>query len=328
MNRFVVIGLIAGIGLLIALLAHYGLGDIFRAVATLGWDGFAVVVLYHLGLIALMGLAWWVLGAGRADCRPRAFVFGRLIREAASEALPFSQIGGFVLGARAAALAGVENAFAAASIVVDISLELIAQLGYVLIGLALLARLRPDSRLLEPLVFGVLAMALVVAVFVAVQKRGVALVEVGIGKLAEKWVGATPRRAGGLCAAIHEIHGRTANLAISTFGHLGTWLLNGVEAWITLRLMGVHLSVAEVVVIDSLLYGIRSVAFFVPNAIGVQEGGYVMLGAMFGLSPDAALALSLIRRGRDLLIAWQLLEGKRAWRTSSVIVEPPTADAL
>jgi len=77
--------------------------------------------------------------------------------------------------------------------------------------------------------------------------------------------------------------------------------------------------VAAALAIDSLLYGLRSVAFFVPSALGVQEGGLVLLGGMFGLGPEAALALSFIKRGRDLaigvpaLLAWQMIEGRRAW---------------
>jgi hypothetical protein len=75
-----------------------------------------------------------------------------------------------------------------------------------------------------------------------------------------------------------------------------------------------------VLVIEGLLYAIRSVAFFVPNAIGVQEGAYILLGEGFGLTPEMALALSLLKRARDLVIglpafaAWQLLEGNRLWR--------------
>ena len=50
--------------------------------------------------------------------------------------------------------------------------------------------------------------------------------------------------------------------------------------------------------------------------LGVQEGGYVLLCGLFGLSPAAALAFSLARRARDLLLAlpvlpsWQWAEGR------------------
>ena len=67
-------------------------------------------------------------------------------------------------------------------------------------------------------------------------------------------------------------------------------------------------------------YAARSIAFAVPNAVGVQEGAYILLGASFGLTPETALALSLLKRARDLtigvpaLVAWQLLESGRLWR--------------
>ncbi len=77
--------------------------------------------------------------------------------------------------------------------------------------------------------------------------------------------------------------------------------------------------------IEGLLYAIRSVAFAVPNAVGVQEGAYIMLGASFGLTPEMALALSLLKRARDLalglpvLAAYQLLESGRLWRRAAAI---------
>ena len=72
--------------------------------------------------------------------------------------------------------------------------------------------------------------------------------------------------------------------------------------------------------IESLLYAIRTVAFAIPNAVGVQEGAYILLGSAFGLTPEMAIALSLLKRARDLAIglpalgAWQALEGGRLWR--------------
>ena len=73
-------------------------------------------------------------------------------------------------------------------------------------------------------------------------------------------------------------------------------------------------------VIESLLYAIRTVAFAIPNAVGVQEGAYILVGGAFGLTPEMGLALSLLKRARDLVIglpalgAWQALEGGRLWR--------------
>ncbi len=54
----------------------------------------------------------------------------------------------------------------------------------------------------------------------------------------------------------------------------------------------------------------------------LEPDGYAMIGALFGLSPEMALALSLAKRGRDLmlgipaLLAWQALELVRGRRFS------------
>ena len=76
------------------------------------------------------------------------------------------------------------------------------------------------------------------------------------------------------------------------------------------------------VAIESLLFAIRNAAFMVPSGLGVQEGAYALLGPLFGLPPEAALALSLLKRARDVavgvpaLISWQIVEGRRRLRES------------
>ncbi len=62
----------------------------------------------------------------------------------------------------------------------------------------------------------------------------------------------------------------------------------------------------------------RSAGFAVPGALGVQEGGLIVVCGLFGIHPDMAIALSMLKRLRELvigipgLIAWQLSEGRRA----------------
>ena len=104
--------------------------------------------------------------------------------------------------------------------------------------------------------------------------------------------------------------------------HLVDWLGNGAELYVALRLMHHAIALRDAFVIDSLLYGIRSFAFAVPNALGVQEAAYVVLGTLFGLPSSISLALSLIRRARDIVIGlpalatWQAVEGRKAWRAT------------
>jgi uncharacterized membrane protein YbhN (UPF0104 family) len=81
--------------------------------------------------------------------------------------------------------------------------------------------------------------------------------------------------------------------------------------------MGNPISIAEALVIESLLHAIRGAAFAIPGALGAQEGGLVLLCSAFGIPPEQAIALSLVKRAADLvlgvpgLLGWQMLEWGR-----------------
>jgi len=70
-------------------------------------------------------------------------------------------------------------------------------------------------------------------------------------------------------------------------------------------------------IIESLIQALSSTAFVVPAALGVQEGGFVVIGGLMGLAAETALALALLRRVRDItlfvpaLMIWQFNLGKR-----------------
>jgi putative membrane protein len=298
----------------VALVAHYGFHDVGRVLITIGWGGFAVVVLLHLSGIALLGLCWFILApdAGRF----LAFAWGRLIRDSGSEVLPLSQVGGFAMGARAAALMGLPGAVAAGSTIVDVTLEALGQLAYTAVGLALVVRLHAGWPLVIWAALGLCFGLIAISAFMALQRHG--------ARLAAHPLCAVIRRLGrgafiavrAAAAETASIHRRRRAIAVATFLHFAAWLASGCEAWIALRLMGVRVGLPRVIAMESLLFALRSVAFFVPSAVGVQEGAYVLLGATFGLPPQVLLALSLLKRSRDLAIgvpalaAWQMQEAR------------------
>jgi uncharacterized membrane protein YbhN (UPF0104 family) len=63
------------------------------------------------------------------------------------------------------------------------------------------------------------------------------------------------------------------------------------------------------------MQAVRGAAFVVPGALGAQEGGLIVLCAIFGIPPEVAIAMSLVKRIPDLviglpgLLAWQAIEG-------------------
>jgi glycosyltransferase 2 family protein len=76
----------------------------------------------------------------------------------------------------------------------------------------------------------------------------------------------------------------------------------------------------QAIAIQALLEGLRSATVFIPAAVGIQEMGYAALAPVFGFTPEIGLALALLRRARDIVVAvpvlllWQMVEGRRAAR--------------
>jgi glycosyltransferase 2 family protein len=70
-------------------------------------------------------------------------------------------------------------------------------------------------------------------------------------------------------------------------------------------------------VLESLGQAVRSADFAIPGVMGVQEGGFLVIGNLYGIAPEISLALSLVKRIPDLalgapgLVMWHVLERRR-----------------
>jgi hypothetical protein len=165
---------IAGLVLGTVIVGYFGFGAVGAALGTIGWGGFLIVCAYHLAVMAALGLAWFAIAPAHRHLP--AYLWGRLIRDSGSEILPLSQIGGFIMGARAATLFGPSMTLAFASTVVDVTIEVLAQLGYTVVGLALLVQLRPDATIIYPVTIGIALGFVGILGFVLLQRRGAAFV--------------------------------------------------------------------------------------------------------------------------------------------------------
>jgi len=317
---FSVLAAIAGLALIAGLVAHFGTDAVARTLAAIGWGGFVAVCTIHVALIVVMGIAWGVLLPGTRAWVP---IWGRLVRDSGSEVLPISQVGGYVVGARAVTVMGVSGTSAAASTIVDVTLELFGQLAYTALALCWLINSRSEAQLAAITAIGLAVAGLLAAAFLAVQQRGFDLLGRLTRVLGHGWAEKTAAGAAALHSALTRTYQRRARVTSSFLLHFVCWIGGTLEPWIALRFAGAPLGFAAVLVIESLLYAARSVAFAIPNAVGVQEGAYILLGAGFGLTPETALALSLLKRARDLTIglpvlaAWQLVESGRLWRRAA-----------
>jgi putative membrane protein len=313
-----------GVALTLYLVRYVGWHAVLAAVGALGVAGFGVFSLCGLVVFVLLGAAWQVLLGVSGAPRLALLIRARLVRDAGAEVLPLSQLGGIALGVRAAILQGVAAPLAAASMIVDVTTEMLAQIAYAALGVVILAvRVPQDSRVASFVAAGATGLALAAiaaASFIAVQRHG--------GRIAAKFGARLLRGAGvspaglaslmGLRTALETIYRSPARVALSAALHLAAWIANGAVVWLGFRMIGARLDLVAALAIESLVYAIRSVAVFIPNALGVQEGAYVILGPLFGVGPDVALAMSVLKRARDIaigvpvLLLWQGAEGRRA----------------
>ena len=317
-----------GVALTLYLVKYVGWHAVLSAVGALGFVGFGVFSLCSLLVFVLLGAAWQVLLQGPGAPRLALLVRARLVRDSGAEVLPLSQLGGIALGVRAAILQGLAAPLAAASMIVDVTTEMLAQIVYAALGVAILAARAPQNARMASVVAGSvtgLALAAVAAaLFIAVQRHG--------GRIAARFAARLTRGAGasltGSRKALETIYRSPARVALSVALHLAAWVANGAVVWLGFRLIGARLDLAAALAIESLVYAIRSVAVFIPNALGVQEGAYVILGPLFGVGPDLALAMSVVKRARDIaigvpvLLLWQGAEGRRALTRAAVRSAP------
>ncbi len=98
--------------------------------------------------------------------------------------------------------------------------------------------------------------------------------------------------------------------------HGASWSLGALEVWLILRALDHGVGLGPAFVIESLAMAARSAGFAVPGAVGVQEGGFVLVCSLFGIDAETALALSVVKRLRELavgasaVLVWQLGRGR------------------
>jgi putative membrane protein len=322
-----ILAALIGLSVAVAVVGYFNFGAVLAAMRPIGVVGFAAVILAQLALFVPLGLAWWLVAPGEPLARAPVFAWGRLMREAASDVLPFSQLGGLAIAARAAVLGGASAPAALGSSVVDVTVEVVAQLIYVLFGIALLARrlgfAAHANRLLSSLLVGLVVAAVVVGITIVGQGRALKLVAALLHRLAP----AAGHHATAVTKVVEAAYQRPGPLWAGLALHVFSWFAAAGGTWLILKFIGRPLPFSSAVAIESLMFAIRNAAFFAPSGLGVQEGAYVLLGPLFGLPIEAALALSLLKRARDItigvpmLLSWQLVESRRRLHDASSGVE-------
>lgn len=305
--------------ILIGLIVWFGGRSIGAEVWEAGW-AIPVNIVIHLLQLGSAGCAWRLL-VGERQYSPAAYFRFRLVREGVNSMLPVAQIGGPLVAIRLMIKAGISGALAGAGTTLDLTVEGAMQLVFTLAGLGFLGAegANPDWA---PWVEGGVAMAAVgLLVFVTAQRAGLMrLIEKLFVKLQKHFPNITIETLQGLHEELMRLQRERWALAQAACFHFFSWAGGTFEVYVGLLAMGHEVSLRQAFIIESLGMAARSVGFAVPGALGVQEGGFILAGGLFGIAPDLAIALSMLKRLREIsvgaagLLTWQWAELSRRFR--------------
>jgi len=301
-----------GLAMAVWAIRSTGIDNILAVGQRLGFIGFLVYCAYSLGVFVLLG-AGWLVAAGEPFGRLGLFTRARLLREAAADLLPFSQIGGIALSMLLLVSNRLTQARAYSSFIIDLLGEMASQVAFTAFGLGLLLAIPIEGKAHDQ---GQAVIATGLCIFVALtvlvlltNRSGFSLVQ----KLARRFMPSSAQSFSEIGAELRRA-AMPGRMGLVFVLNLIAWIASALGAWIALRMMGIEFPLWKILSLESAIFALRSVAFAIPAGIGVQEAGYALLSPLIGLPAEAALALALAKRARDIVIAlptlilWSLAE--------------------
>jgi putative membrane protein len=308
------IALIAGLGVMIVLIAHEGALSIAKLLAQAGWTLLWLVPLHTLPLL-LDAMGWRRIILVR--CKLLTLFWIAVVRQAVNGLLPVANIGGEIVGIRLLTRSGVDGTRAAASVVVEVLLTVIGQYLFVALGVTLLLQITEAMRLTLELLFALAASMPVIALLVALLRHGAVFERLArmARALGPKMQGpGLLERGADVDAAVRNLLGAHSRLAGALGWQFAGLMAECIETWAALRCLGVSVGFSKAVILESLTQAARQFIFIVPAGLGVQEVGLVAVGHLLGIGGEVAIALSLVKRmtrivfGVPALLAWQWTE--------------------
>lgn len=291
---------------------------IWRQVVSLNW--LILVVIFAYLIVYYLDTMGWRMAFRKEVKLPNLwrFFLARQAGEAINYTTPSAYIGGepvkaIVLKKRY----GVNIVDGLSSVVIAKTTLFLSKVVFLLMGVVLALRfLKFESLVATGILWTFIGVLGLFVVFVLLQRKGLFILGLKIArklKLSEMFEDKQ--------AHLEDIDRTIGNFYLNDrlrlFGsflfHLLGWIAGMIEVYIILYFMGVRVDWVKAFVIEVFMKTANSAFFFVPAAIGVQEGaGYAVLAAL-GIGGEVGVALSIIKRIREL--SWAGFGLLVYWRT-------------
>ena len=321
-----IIGGACGFLLVVYLIIASGAADVAHSMLVIGW-WLLPITLFHLVPLILSALSWRELLPPSSRPHVITIFWIRWIRESINSLLPVASIGGDVASARLSRLRGVPGVQAVASMVVDTTVGAATQLIFVMSGAALLL-MRSNERsaivVASTVLIGTGVVFVAIAAFIICQHRGLFGVSAKLTRrlLPQQWLSVVATGASAIDDAVVASYRAGSVILGASVLRLIAWAVEAGEIWLVMQALEQPIGIVDALILESLSSGVRAAAFMLPGGLGALEGGLVMLGALFALPADTALAISLSKRVRELalglpgLFVWHWIEGHQLLRRS------------
>jgi hypothetical protein len=211
----------------------------------------------------------------------------------------------------------IPTSSAAATVIIEILLTIIASWLFAVVGVALLMRFDTAAAEYQRVILALLLSVPVPLVLAKLLGSGALFGRLQSVIVRFAGVQVPPAGALALDTAVHSSLQRLNSLTAAGALQFAALASGSVEIWFALRLFGQPTGFTTALILESMIQAFRHVAFMVPASLGVQETVLVVFGHVLGVGPETAIAVSLVKRLREVvygvasLVSWQWMEGRR-----------------
>lgn len=304
---------------------HIGPGNIYDAAAKLGPAALLVILIPSCIMYLIEAYGWKVTLGPSAQHIP----FWRLLAirtagEVVNMTTPTAYVGGEPLKAYLLKKDHVPMVDGLASVVIAKTTMTIAEVLFILLGIALTVWLLGDNgssgQTVAAALLSVGLLTFGTAAFVFVQRKGLftwileCLRRIG---LRIHFLESREEKLRSLDRTILDFytHHRPAFYASTGSFFLG-WMAEALEVYVIIHYLGGPAMALSAIAIGALSVFIKGGTFFIPGSLGAQDGGNLLLLKAFGYSDVTGITFALLRRFRELvwigigLVALAMVSGR------------------
>ena len=302
--------LVVGLLTLVLIVWHIGPGQIYDAAAQLGPIALLVLLIPSLIMYVVEAYGWKVtLGPSAKDIPFWRVLAIRTAGEVVNMTTPTAYVGGEPLKAYLLKKHDVPMVEGLASVIIAKTTMTIAEVLFILLGIALgvwlLGGNDSSGQTVAAALVGVGLLAFGTAAFVFVQRQGLFTWLLGfLRKIGLKiaYLEAREEKLRSLDRTILTFYRDKRPAFYSSTGlfFLG-WMAEALEVYVIIYYLGGPAMALSAISIGALSVFIKGGTFFIPGSLGAQDGGNMLLLSAFGYSDVTGITFALLRRFRELV---------------------------